>query len=54
MRGLIVGIGAVDFIEKLIEEKTILALEAIKNPLITSIGRDYLSELAIKATQRSA
>jgi geranylgeranyl diphosphate synthase type I len=54
MRGLIVGIGAVDFIEKLIEEKTILALEAIKNPLITSIGRDFLSELAIKATQRSA
>jgi len=54
MRGAIQSVGAVDFIEKLIEEKTILALEAIKNPLITSAGRELLSELAIRATQRSA
>jgi hypothetical protein len=44
----------VDFIEKLIEEKTILALTAINNPKITSSGRELLADLAIKATQRSA
>ena len=54
LRALIKGSGAVDFIEKLIEEKTILALTAINNPKITSSGRELLADLAIKATQRSA
>ena len=54
LRALIQGSGAVDFIEKLIEEKTILALSAIKHPKISQSGRELLSELAIKATQRSA
>lgn len=54
LRELIQRSGAVDFIEKLIEEKTILALSAIKSPKISQSGRELLSELAIKATQRSA
>ncbi|MEY3089589.1 MAG: hypothetical protein RLZZ208_857, partial [Actinomycetota bacterium] len=54
LRALIQASGAVDFIEKLIEEKTILALTAINNPKITSSGRELLADLAIKATQRSA
>jgi geranylgeranyl diphosphate synthase type I len=54
LRLLIKNTGAVDFIEKLIEEKTILALTALQNSKISSSGRELLAELAIKATQRSA
>ncbi len=54
MRELINTSGAVEFIEKVIEEKTTLALAASNNQRITPAGRQALTELAIAATQRSA
>lgn len=54
MRRLITQSGAVEFIEKIITERTTLALEAAANPRITSSGRELLAELAIAATRRSA
>ena len=54
MRELIQKSGAVEFIEKIIEEKTTLALEAGSDSRITSEGRELLAQLAIAATRRSA
>jgi geranylgeranyl diphosphate synthase type I len=54
MRKLISQSRAVEFIEKIIEERTTLALAAAQSEIITPAGRDLLRELAIKATQRSA
>ena len=54
MRALIKNSGAVEFIEKIIEEKTTLALEASKNPRISVDGQELLAQLAIAATRRSA
>ena len=54
MRELIRSAGAVDFIEKLIEEKTNLAHAAADSKKISQSGQDLLRELAILATQRSA
>ena len=54
MRELINTSGAVEFIEKIIEKKTTLALEASKNQRIASSGQELLAELAIAATRRSA
>jgi len=54
MREQINNSGAVEFIEKLIEEKTTLALRAVSNPRITADGQELLTELALAATKRSA
>ena len=54
MRALIKNSGAVEFIEKIIEEKTTLALEASKHPRISVDGQELLAQLAIAATRRSA
>lgn len=54
MREVVQSSGAVEFIEKIIDEQTALALAAAKNQNIAPAGRDLLTELAIKATQRSA
>ena len=54
MRELINTSGAVQFIEKIIDEKTTLALHASADSRITSSGQELLAELALAATQRSA
>lgn len=54
MRELINTSGAVQFIEKIIDEKTTLALQASADPRITSSGQELLAELALAATRRSA
>ena len=54
MREVVHNSGAVEFIEKIITEQTTLALAAAENQNIAPAGRDLLTELAIKATQRSA
>ena len=54
MRELINTSGAVEFIEKIIEEKTTLALNASRNERIHSSGQELLAQLAIAATRRSA
>lgn len=54
MRELINTSGAVQFIEKIIEEKTTLALQASTDSRITASGQELLAELALAATRRSA
>ena len=54
MRALIHQSGAVNFIEKLIDERTNLALRAAADSRFTAEGRELLAELAIAATRRSA
>jgi geranylgeranyl diphosphate synthase type I len=54
MRELINKSGAVEFIEKIIEEKTTLALQACRDQQITKAGQELLAQLAIAATQRSS
>lgn len=54
MRDLVNRSGAVEFIEKIIAEKTTLALNASKDQRISKNGQELLGQLAIAATKRSA
>jgi geranylgeranyl diphosphate synthase type I len=54
MRDLVNKSGAVEFIEKIIAEKTTLALAASRDQRISPEGQELLGELAIAATKRSA
>lgn len=54
MREMITETGAVDYIENIITERTSLALAAAQDQRIAPSGRELMTDLAIKATQRSA
>ena len=54
MRDLVNKSGAVEFIEKIIEEKTNLALSTSRDQRISKNGQELLADLAIAATKRSA
>lgn len=54
MRELISKSGAVEFIEKIIDEKTTIALEVVNDQRLTKSGSEMLAQLAIAATRRSA